>query len=73
MKDYNSPETELVLQTAHTADVDRAFSLVADAWHDNISVDEMCEHLDAIGRVITKESSFSEFVTENNLTVPALN
>ena len=64
----DSKEAELVLQTVHTAEVDRAFGLVAQAWENpNISVDEMCEHLDAIGRIVTEESSFSEFVTENNL------
>ena len=61
-------QEELVLQTVHTAEVDRAFGVVAMAWENpNISVDEMCEHLDAIGKIITNESTFTEFVTENNL------
>ena len=75
MKDYNAPETELVLQTVHTAEVDRAFELVACTWESNpnISVDDMCEHLDAIGRIVTKENSLADFITENNITAIALN
>lgn len=59
---------KLTMQTAHTAEVDRAFGVVAQAWENpNISVDEMCEHLDAIGEIISGKSAFAEFTESTGL------
>ena len=57
-------------QTVHTAEVDRALALVGQVWESDaeLSVDEMCAHLDAIGDVIDETSNFSEFVESANLS-----
>jgi hypothetical protein len=54
----------------HIAEIDRALGLVAQVWEDTeeLSVDEMCEHLDAVNDIVTKSSSFNDFVESTNLS-----
>ncbi len=63
-------KSEALQVEIHTAEIDRSLALVSQVWESNteLSVDEMCKHLEAIGNIVDKTSDYSTFVTETNLS-----
>ena len=52
----------------HVTEIDRALALTAQVWEMNdISVDDMCDHLNAIGNIVDGESTFGDFCNETGL------
>jgi hypothetical protein len=63
--------TKLTLNTEiHTAEIERALDLTAQVWEMNadISIDDMCNQLDAIGNIVDGTSTFGDFCEATNLT-----
>ena len=53
----------------HVTEIDRALALTAQVWEMNdISVDDMCEQLEAIGDIVDGTSTFGDFCEETGLT-----
>lgn len=54
----------------HTAEIERSLDQVAKVWGSNevLSVDDMCQHLEAVIDVIDGKSDFNQFVESSNLT-----
>jgi len=54
----------------HITEIDRALDLTAQVWemNDDISVDEMCEQMEAINDIVVGESTFGDFCKATNLT-----
>lgn len=53
----------------HIAEIDRALDLTARTWKDpNISIDDMCNQLDAINDIVAGTSTFGDFCNATNLT-----
>jgi len=54
----------------HTAEIERALELTAQVWESNtsISIDDMCDQLNAIGDIIDGNSTFGDFCEATNLT-----
>jgi hypothetical protein len=53
----------------HVAEIDRALELTAQVWEtSNISVEDMCAQLDAIGDIVEGNSTFGDFCEATELT-----
>ena len=52
------------------ADMLRSTIALSEAWDSNAeySIDEMCEHLDALIAVVERKSDYNDFVNETNIT-----
>jgi len=53
----------------HDADMDRSFTVICEAWEseEEFTVDEMCEHLEALIKVVERKSTFIDFKNETNI------
>ena len=54
----------------HITEIDRALDLTAQVWemNANISIDEMCEQIEAVCGVVDSTATFSDFCEATNLT-----
>ena len=54
----------------HVAEIQRSMDVVTKVWESDkfLSVDDMCDHMEAIIDVIAKESDFNQFAESVNLT-----
>lgn len=54
----------------HVAEIGRSLELVAQVWESDVAltVDEMCEHLEAVNDIVIKASSFTDFVETTNFS-----
>jgi len=61
--------TDNLAEDIHIAEIDRALGLVAQVWESTVdlTVDEMCKHLEAVNDIVVKSASFSDFVESTNL------
>ena len=54
----------------HTAEISRSLALVGQVWEsdEELSVDDMCKHLEAVIDVVDRTSDFKQFVESSNLS-----
>jgi len=54
----------------HITEIDRALDLTAQVWEMNadISIDDMCDQMNAIGDIVDGTSTFGDFCKATNLT-----